>query len=101
MKIKLCDSFYYRVKTGDTIQGLCQRFNAETNNIIRNNNNIDLYAGEWVFIKQNDYIQHIVKPCETIVEISNHYKISVDDIKTKNKLSSNKLFIGQKLKIYK
>ena len=48
----------------------------------------------------NDYCTHIVKPTETIEDISKLYNVDIDDIVKWNGLLTNKLFIGQNLKIY-
>lgn len=93
--------FYYRIRANDTMRNLQTRFNAEQTNILRNNPNIPLYAGEWVKIKVNDYIIHHVKPMETLKDIANFYKVDIDTIKEYNYLSVDKLYIGQTLKIYK
>lgn len=91
--------FYYRVKCGETIRELKEKFNTDIENILRNNKDIDLYAGEWVKIKQNDYKIHIVKPTETINLIADLYGITSDKLLKDNELISEKLFIGQILKI--
>lgn len=101
MEIKQCKEFYYRVNLGDTIPTLCQKFNTSKENILRNNNQIDLYAGEWIYIKQNDYILHIVKPMETLNDVAKKHNVEMQKISKDNNLISTKLFIGQELKIYK
>ena len=95
MKIKMCNSFYYRVDILD----FHKQFNTSKQNIMRNNN-LDYYLGEMVKIKLNDYVIHTVLPMETIKSICEKYSISEDQLKEKNSLKSNKLFIGQQLKIY-
>jgi len=95
MKIEMCDEFFYRIKD----KNLYQSFNTCKDNVLRNNQNINFYSGEWVKIKINDYITHRVKPAETISEIAKNYSISEDEIIEFNKLKSKKLFIGQMLKI--
>ncbi|GGE48307.1 hypothetical protein GCM10011391_28870 [Pullulanibacillus camelliae] len=42
---------------------------------------------------------YVVKKNDTLWDIATHYKVTVDDIKTYNKLSSYIIFPGQKLKI--
>ena len=70
--MKLKSEFYYQVKN-ETMQELCNKFNTEKENILRNNNDIELYNGEWVKIKVNEYITHIVKPAENLDTICRKY----------------------------
>ena len=100
MKIKQCNEFYYRVEVDDNIQLICQKFNTSKENILRNNNNLALYAGEWVIIKQNEFKTHIVKPMETLSSICKIYNVDKEKLKTDNNLETEKLYIGQCIKIY-
>ena len=93
--------FYYRVKPNEKIESICEQFNTSNENIVRNNTNIALYAGEWIKIKVNDYTTHIVKPMDTLDSVATQNGITVDDIIKNNNLNTNKLYIGQSLKIYK
>lgn len=99
--IRMCKDFYYRVQVGDTEKNLITKFNTSRQSIIRNNPSLELYAGEWVRIKINDYITHIVRPMDTIKKIASLYNIGVDKLITDNDLKHDKLYIGQTLKIYK
>ena len=67
----------------------------------RNNYQIPLYCGEMIKIKTNDYLTHFVKPTETIESISNKYDLSIEKLIRDNGLKNTKLFIGQRIKIYK
>ena len=95
----LSKEFYYRVLDGDNLNKIRQRFNTEQENIIRNNSEIPLYAGEWIKIKVNDFITHFVKPTETLKVVSEKYSITPEELASFNNLQTEKLFIGQKLKI--
>lgn len=44
-------------------------------------------------------VYHVVKKGETLWKISTIYKVKVDDIKRLNKLTSNSISVGQKLKV--
>ena len=101
MKIVLAKEFLYRVKENDNILDLCMKFNTGKSNIIRNNNKIDLYTGEWIKIKVNDYLSHFVKPMETVSKIAKQYNLSIEKLKADNNLKENRLYIGQLIKIYK
>lgn len=50
-------------------------------------------------IKKEEPVLHVVKTGETLYSISKLYNVSVDEIKIKNKLSSNNLTVGQELVI--
>ena len=101
MKISLCKKFIYRIGQNEDIKTLCEKFNTSVENIVRNNQNIPMYEGELVEISINDYISHFVKPAETIEDISKNYNIEIEKIKQDNCLKENKLYIGQRIKIYK
>lgn len=101
MCIELVKSFYYRILQNDTISSICKKFNTDKDCIIRNNPKAEIYAGEYVLIKVSDYVLHVVKPAETLKRISEKYKITEQNIIELNKLTSNKLYIGQTLKVPK
>ena len=98
MEIMLCDEFFYRVNSEDI--NLFEQFNTSKENLLRNNENINLYCGEWVKIKVNDFKIHYVKPTQTLKEIADMYNIDIENLKKTNNLQSEKLFIGQILRIY-
>ena len=97
--IEIMKKFIYRIQKGDTLVNICERFNTTKENITRNNNEIPLYIGEFVEIIVNNYKTHIVKPTETLESISNKYNLTIDEIMGFNNLTTQKLFIGQFLKI--
>lgn len=98
MKLELCDEFFYRVT--DLNLDLCKEFNTSKENILRNNQNIKFYGGEMVKIKVNNFKTHFVKPAETLQQVADFYNIDVLKLKEDNNLEDNKLYIGQRLKIY-
>lgn len=101
MKLKQCKKFKYRVQPGEDLKSICNKLNTSKENVLRNNYNIPLYAGEWVEVTTNDYFIHVVKPAQTLEEIANMYEIDIDSLIKLNKLETNKLYIGQTLKIYR
>ena len=96
MKIEICEEFFYRVSGVDILK----TFNTCKENIFRNNSYLNIYNGEWVKIKINNFKKHSVKPMETLEKIAKQYGLSEDQILEDNKLKSRKLFIGQILRIY-
>jgi len=99
MKLNLCDSFFYRITNREI--DIFKEFNTNKDNVLRNNKEIGFYNGEWVKVKINDYITHHTKPMETLNSISLFYNTTVEKIMQDNALKSEKLFIGQTLKIFK
>lgn len=98
--MELEKKFIYRVQENDTIISICEKFNTSKDNILRNNNEIPLYEGEIIEITINDFKIYNVQPTDTIHLISKKFNVSVEEIKQANSLTSDKLFIGQILKIY-
>ena len=99
MKIKMCEEFFYRVTNG--VNNLYEEFNSCKDNILRNNNTLNFYNGEWIKIRLNDYTTHTVKPMETIKKIADQYNLYEEKLMVDNNLKNDKIFIGQRLKIYK
>lgn len=99
MKIKQADSFFYRIQSNITENVICSTLNTNKQNILRNNDNLNLYAGEWVKVTTNNYCVHVVKPVETLTSIAQKYDITVEKLLADNALKTDKLFIGQQLKI--
>ena len=99
MKIKMCDEFFYCVRTleEDKIKSL----NADFGNVFRNNNKLKLYKGEWVKIKVKDYVIHHVRPTETLINVAKKYNSNKEKLIKDNHLTCEKLFIGQELRIYR
>ncbi|MBR4998843.1 MAG: LysM peptidoglycan-binding domain-containing protein [Clostridia bacterium] len=96
MEIKLCDEFFYRVNNNEDF---FEELNTCKENLTRNNEKLKLYKGEWIKIKQNEFLTHYVKPMQTLTQIANIYGVSVEQIKEDNILKEDRVFIGQKLKI--
>lgn len=100
MKANIVKEFYYKIEQGETINFLCEKFNTSKENILRNNKDLKLFMGEWLKIKVNDFLTHIVKPAETLSIISNKYNVTSEKLMQDNNLQTDKLFIGQSIKIY-
>ena len=98
MKVELCDEFLFRINSDVE---LFANVNTSKENVLRNNNNIPFYNGEWVKVKINDYITHHVKPMDSLIKVSNIYGVAKEKILYDNNLTSENLFIGQQLKIFK
>ena len=99
MKVKVCDEFYFIITNNE--QNIYELLNTSNENILRNNNEIKIYEGEWIKVKVNKFITHHVKPMQTIEDVAKIYNLTTEKIVQDNQLSTNKLFIGQRIKIYK
>lgn len=99
MEVKQAQNFFYRINQAETENTLCSVLNTCKQGITRNNNNLKYYAGEWVEVHTNDFTFHYVKPIETLVEIALKYNTTVEKLMADNNLKTDKLFIGQCLKI--
>ncbi len=93
--------FYYKILPNETLKELCQKFNSSTDNILRNNSNLNLYAGEWVKVDVNNFLTYVVKPMETLTDVAKKFDVGKEKLMQDNNLKTDKLFIGQNLKIYK
>lgn len=99
----------YTVKKGDTLYSIAKNNNTTVNDIIKDNNliNNNLSIGMNLKIRTdgNNILEcfndidkeYIVKKGDTLYSIALNNNITVNELKTKNKLTSNNLYIGQKL----
>ena len=109
--------YRYKVKRGDTISGLAEKFGVPTAKI-REWNNISgnkLIAGKSIKIYTNgntsslgdnttktssNVVYHKIKSGESISQIAELYRVSSSNIRRWNGLRSNKIIAGRTLKIY-
>lgn len=101
MEVKQAQNFFYRINKEETENTLCSSLNTCKQGIKRNNSNLKYYVGEWVEISTNDFDVHYVKPTETLTEIAKKHNTTVEKLMADNNLKTDKLFIGQSLKIRK
>jgi LysM repeat protein len=96
----------YTVVKGDTLYSISRKFNISVDKLKEINNlssNI-ISIGQVLKVSEDNnnninYIYYTVIKGDTLYSISKRYKVSVEDIKSINNLSSNLLSIGQTLKI--
>lgn len=110
-------SFRYKIRPGESIGEIADRFNVSVRDIKRWNNlkSNTIYAGDHLKIYGKDnpvsygdnttnqsgtYTIHTVKAGETLGYIAELYKISTNNIRIWNNISGNKILVNQKLKIY-
>ena len=115
----------YRVKSGDYIGKIADKYNVSVKNILKWNRlksskvhvgqKIKIYKNGDSYVANNNSSEksssnnstktshtYIVKPGDNLLKIANKYpNVSVEDIKKWNKLKSDKINVGAKLIIYK
>lgn len=102
------DSNYYKVQSGDSLWSIAKKFNTTVNKLKEKNNlksNL-LSVGQILYLPEDEDVNttptndvYIVKSGDTLYSIANKYNTTVNDLKTINNLTSNNLYIGQKLKL--
>ena len=98
----------YKVQSGDSLWSISRKFNTSIDELIQINNlsSNNLSINQQLFIPsvkeeivETENIKYVVQRGDNLYSIANKYKVSVDDLKTENNLSSNILQIGQILVI--
>ena len=95
----------YTVKSGDSLYQIAKRYNTTVdkikslNNLTSNNLSIGQILKIPTSNQTNNYITYTVKKGDSLYSIAKKYNTTVDQIKSKNNLTSNNLSIGQVLKI--
>ena len=109
---------YYKVKSGDTIEKIAKLHRVSSASIINWNNirSNKIYAGENLKIysdysvndvrtrtsrnenKKNTKI-HTVGKGESLFSIATNYSLSVSKLKSINRISGNKILVGQKIRL--
>ncbi|NWF88003.1 MAG: LysM peptidoglycan-binding domain-containing protein, partial [Ignavibacteriaceae bacterium] len=108
---------YYKVKNGDTIGKIAELYKVSTTNIIKWNNIREgkIFAGQKLKIYSDNSINdikaktnkngtkvskiHTVRKGETLFSIATNYNMSVNKLKSINRISDNKIVVGQKIRL--
>lgn len=98
------NTFNYTVIKGDSLYKIANRFNTSVNEIINLNNlkNNNLNIGQILKIpgsNPNITKTYTVKKGDSLYSIAKNFNTTVDNLKSKNKLTTNNLSIGQILYI--
>ena len=103
--INIANAITYKVKSGDTLSEIAQKFNVTVEDIIEENNlkkPYIIYKGQRLKIpnKRDKYIYYKVRRGDTLSEIAEKYRVSVRDIIRANNLRKPyTIRIGQILRI--
>jgi membrane-bound lytic murein transglycosylase D len=108
---------YYKVKRGDTVGKIAELYKVPVSSLVKWNNirNNKINAGQKLKI-YSDYsvndVQtkmnrnttknakvHSVRKGETLYSIATNYNMSVDKLKSLNRISDNKIVVGQKIRL--
>lgn len=90
--------FFYRVKNGDCLLSISNRFNECVFKIIQDNClNKEVQCGDILLIESSDSPLYLVKPYDTLESISIKFKKDKNDILQENNLPY--LFCGLKIRV--
>ena len=101
-----CDGEIYKIKAGDTIYGLAQKYNISVNAILQANPGVNpdnLQIGDSICIPvDTDFCEdgeiYTIKGGDTIGKLALEYGVSVNEILAANpNINPNRLQIGQKI----
>ena len=89
----------YRVRTGDTLSRISEKFNIRISTLKKYNdlNGNKIFVGQYLNLKKKDY--HRVQSGESLGSISRRYGTSIRALRKKNKLRTSTIYPGQMLKI--
>lgn len=96
LNYQVIKNVFYTVKDGDTLESIAKKFGVSKKYIIKNNI-ADIYQGLMLYLPETNFKTYIVQPFDTLSKIAERCKISVEEIKSKNGLDSEYVFVGQKL----
>lgn len=97
------EPFEYKVKPGDNLSAIAQRFDVAVS-LIRQLNGLKknrIYPGQTLQLKPSslDEAVHVVRSGETLSSIALKYRMNVSEIKRINDIDGNKIVVGQELRL--
>lgn len=101
------DYLIYTIKKGDNLYSIAKNYNITLDELINFNQQGStlLHIGEQLLIpinnqtNNNNNIQYVIKPGDTLYNIAKRYNTNVDEIKRINNLNTNMLKIGETILI--
>jgi spore germination protein len=92
---------WYSVQSGDSLYLIARKFGVTVQQLKTANQLYDntIYIGQLLFIPINvsKVITYTVQPGDSLYLIANRYNTTIDSISTLNDLTSNTIYVGQKL----
>ena len=97
------EPFEYRVKPGDNLSTIAERFDVAVS-LIRQLNGLKenrIYPGQTLQLRPSslDEAVHVVRSGETLSSIAFKYRMNVSDIKRINDIDGSKIVVGQELRL--
>lgn len=101
MKFKISDykisqDVFVTVSENDTFESLSNHYGVPVD-YIKSLNGTEIYEGKVIYIAQTNLKSYVVKPFDTLQNLAKKHQTSVEDIKFKNSLRNDFVFVGQKL----
>jgi len=92
---------YYKVKSGDTLGGISNKFGQSQTVLKYNNPNIEKYLkiGEKLKITRGNSISYKVLRGDSLSKIASKFEKTIEELKTTNNLTSSKIRLNQMLVI--
>ena len=88
----------YVVKKDESLFDICEGFKLNFDDVKKLNNiKKDVKENDVILLQEPKRNYYIVKPLDTIYSIANSLNLPVSTLIEKNNLTSNNIFIGQKL----
>lgn len=97
------DASRYTVRPGDSLWSIAQKYGVTVNSLKEANgltNNV-IHTGQELIIPEenHDNLGYTVKAGDTLYAVARKYNVSVESLKKANNLSTNTIYVGQKLVI--
>lgn len=86
----------YTVGENETLEEIANCLGVSKSYILQHNSE-SIYEGKVLFLPEIELKTYIVKPFDSLQTIAKDKNISVEELKAKNQLDSDYLFVGQKL----
>lgn len=105
--------YKHKIKKGETLSSIARTFSNSVKELMKLNNlsSSDIYQGEYLLvykktIRKNDYSNraffvYLVKEGDSLSKIAEKFNMRIKEIKNFNNLKSNRISVGQTLKIFK
>ena len=90
------NNVFYEVDFDDTYEKISKLFSVPID-YIKNNNPGGLYKGKILFLPKTNFVCYVVKPFDTLQKIANNFGTTTEDLRQKNNLENDYVFIGQKI----